>query len=239
MPNTNRIISETRKAEKGKKAKVVKTPTAEKIPGYETNIPEPKWRADLIKYWINLSLDDKTANKMLWITDGGAKVARMTDNLACPVLDTPDRYEYVPQVLCKEGILGSRGYWEMEYSGWVVIGVAYAGAGRRNKDGPCGLGENEESWGLGWSGSSYHAWHNGRITQLVELPRCSTIGVYVDQPVGVINFYAVEDVIEGGESNGEKEVRLLKQFKSSFKEKLMPGLWVGTNSECVIKKMEE
>lgn len=145
----------------------------------------------------------------------------------------------VHKVLCKEGILGSRGYWEMEYSGWVVIGVAYEGAGRRTKDGPCGLGENEESWGLGWSGSSYHAWHNSRITQIVELPRCSTIGVYVDQPVGVIDFYAVEDVIEGGERNGKKEVKLLKQFKSSLKEKMMPGLWVGTNSDCVIKKKEE
>lgn len=48
--------------------------------------------------WINLSLDDKTANKMLWITEGGAKVARMTDNLTCPVLDRPERYEYAPQV---------------------------------------------------------------------------------------------------------------------------------------------
>lgn len=45
-----------------------------------------------------MSLDDKTANKMLWITEGGAKVARMTDNLTCPVLDTPERYEYTPQV---------------------------------------------------------------------------------------------------------------------------------------------
>lgn len=105
---------------------------------YEPNIPEPKWRADLIKCkfvclgvflflffynsfqapfvkllfisflsiylffalsdWINLSLDDKTANKMLWITEGGAKVARMTDNITCPVLDRPERYEYAPQV---------------------------------------------------------------------------------------------------------------------------------------------
>ena len=48
--------------------------------------------------WFNLSLDDKTANKVLWITDGGAKVARMTDNVTCPVLDRPERYEYAPQV---------------------------------------------------------------------------------------------------------------------------------------------
>lgn len=96
---------------------------SEKIPEYEANIPEPKCRADLIKCeqfsnllkwnrglvcyvrvslsvsdWFNLTLDDKTANKMLWITEGGAKVARMTDNVTCPVLDRPERYEYVPQV---------------------------------------------------------------------------------------------------------------------------------------------
>lgn len=51
--------------------------------------------------WFNLTLDDKTANKMLWITEGGAKVARMTDSVTCPVLDRPERYEYVPQVRSK------------------------------------------------------------------------------------------------------------------------------------------
>lgn len=48
--------------------------------------------------WMDLSLDDKTANKMLWITEGGSKVARMTDDVTCPVLDRPERYEHTPQV---------------------------------------------------------------------------------------------------------------------------------------------
>lgn len=94
---------------------------------YEPNLPEPKCRADLIKRksnliswihlhvaflkvsffylyyldWFDLTMDDKTANKMLWITEGGAKVARMTDNVTCPVLDRPERYEYAPQVRYK------------------------------------------------------------------------------------------------------------------------------------------
>lgn len=126
----------------------------------------------------------------------------------------------------------------MEYSGWVVIGVAYEGAGRRNKDGPCGLGENDESWGLGWSGSSYYAWHKGQCTAIAEIPKCSIIGVYLDQPGGVLNFYAVEEVIEGEERNG-KEVKLLKQFKSAFEEKMIPAFWMGTNSDCIIRKKEE
>lgn len=127
----------------------------------------------------------------------------------------------------------------MEFSGWVVVGVAYERAGRRNSDGSCGLGENEESWGLGWSGSSYHAWHNSQNIEILGIPKSSTIGVYLDQPAGVLNFYAVEEVKEGGESTGGKEVQFLQQFKSSFNEKMIPGFWVGTQSHCLIIKKEE
>ncbi|XP_047465124.1 stonustoxin subunit beta-like [Mugil cephalus] len=238
MPATNRIISETRKSDKAKKGKAG-NPAAEKIPVYEPNIPEPKCRADLIKHWIPLSLDDKTANKMLWITEGGAKVARMTDNVTCPVLDRPERYECTPQVLCKEGILGFRAYWEVAFTGWVVVGVAYEGAGRRNTDGSCGLGENEESWGLGWNGSSYHSWFNSKSTEIAEVPQCSVIGVYLDQPAGILNFYAVQESKEGEEGTGVKEVAFLQQFRGSFKEKMIPGFWVGMQSHCVILKKEE
>ncbi|XP_044194338.1 stonustoxin subunit beta-like isoform X1 [Thunnus albacares] len=238
MPTTTRIISDAQKSGKAKKLKAGNTPT-EKTPAYDSNIPEPKCRADLIKYWINLSLDDKTANKRLWITESGSKVARMTDEVTCPVLDRPERYEYSPQVLCKEGILGFRGYWEVEFSGWVVVGVAYERAGRRNRDGSCGLGENEESWGLGWSGSSYHAWHNGQSFEITGIPKSSIMGIYLDQPAGILNFYAVEEVKEGEEGTGGKEVKCLQQIKSSFKEKMIPGFWMGTQSHCLILKKEE
>lgn len=143
------------------------------------------------------------------------------------------------KVLCKEGILGFRGYWEVEFSGWVVVGVAYERAARRNSQGACGLGENEESWGLGWSGSSYHAWHNGRSTEIADHSKSSIIGVYVDQPAGILNFYAVDELKEGEEGAGGKEVKLLQQINSSFREKMLPGFWVGTQSHCLITKKEE
>ncbi|XP_074476053.1 stonustoxin subunit beta-like [Sebastes fasciatus] len=184
-------------------------------------------------------MDDKTANRMLWIGEGGAKVARRTDDVSCPVLDSPKRYEYSPQVLCKEGILGFRGYWEVEYSGWVVVGVAYEGAGRRNTDGFCGLGENEESWCLGWSGTSYNAWHKGHNVDIIEIPKYSTIGVYLDQPAGILNFYGVEEVKEGEESTGVKEVYPLQQIRCPFVEKMRPGFWLGPQSYCLIMKKEE
>ncbi|XP_062234470.1 stonustoxin subunit beta-like [Platichthys flesus] len=238
MPTTTRLISNTRKSDKAKNVRGGNSPS-EKIPDYEPNIPEPKCRADLIKHWFKLSLDDKTANKTLWITEGGTKVARMTDDLTCPVLDRPERYEYSPQVLCKEGILGFRGYWEVGFSGWVVVGTAFERAGRRNTDGSCGLGENEGSWGLGWSGSSYHFWHKGQNVEIKGIPQCSVIGVYLDQPAGILNFYAVEEVKEGEEGAGGKEVRPLHQVRSTFEEKMIPGFWMGTQSKCSIIQKED
>ncbi|KAA8582348.1 hypothetical protein FQN60_009088 [Etheostoma spectabile] len=75
---------------------------------------------------MHLTLNDITANKMLWISDSGFKVLRRTE--VCPVLGRPERHEYSPQVVCKEVIWNMRAYWgEEEYSGWVVIGVTYEG----------------------------------------------------------------------------------------------------------------
>uniref|UniRef100_A0A9J8DB58 Zgc:195001 n=1 Tax=Cyprinus carpio carpio TaxID=630221 RepID=A0A9J8DB58_CYPCA len=216
----------------GRKGSRAEANPAEKAPPYDSNITEPSTRAELIKYWINLSLDDRTAQKMLWLSEGGAKVSRMSEEV-CPVLDRPERYEHSPQVLCKEGLLGNRGYWEVDCEGWVVIGAACESAGRKAKDGPCGLGENDLSWGVGWAGSCYHVWHNGENIEF-QAPLCPTIGIYADQPAGIIKFFLVED----GE-NGSKETRLIHRFVSSFKEKLFPGFWVGRNSYCWIRKKDQ
>ncbi|XP_029015073.1 tripartite motif-containing protein 16 [Betta splendens] len=205
---------------------------AEERPPYEPNIPEPTTRAELMKYWVSLCLDDKTAQKLLWISEGGSKVARTSDAV-CPYPTRPERYEHSPQVLCKEGLLGHRGYWEVDFDGWVVIGAVCESAPRKGLDGPSGLGENSGSWGVGWSGSCYQVWHNGDNVD-VQLPLCTTMGLYVDQPAGIIKFLSVE-----GEGEGEKEVRLIHRFNADIQEKVFPGFWIGTNSHCLLRKKDQ
>ncbi|XP_053722168.1 tripartite motif-containing protein 16-like protein [Synchiropus splendidus] len=202
---------------------------AEKPLVYVPNIPEPTTREELVKYWVNFTLDDKTANKMLWISENGSKVCRRTEEV-CPVLDRPERYEYSPQVLCKEGIWNTRAYWEVEYSGWVVVGATYEGALRRAACGQSGLGENEESWGLCWSGTLYEVWYNSAHKDIKDMSHSSTVGVYIDQPAGIINFYIVTG--EGA----QKQVQLLHQVKTTLEKKILPGFWMGIQSMCKLLK---
>uniref|UniRef100_A0A8C5E862 Tripartite motif-containing protein 16-like n=2 Tax=Gouania willdenowi TaxID=441366 RepID=A0A8C5E862_GOUWI len=199
-----------------------------KLPPYEPNIPEPTTRADFMKHWMSLSLDDKTAQKLLWISESGSKVARTSDAV-CPYPNRPERYDHSPQVLCKEGLLGQRGYWEVDFEGWVVIGVVCESAPRKVQDGVCGLGENAASWGAGWGGTCYQVWHNGENVD-VHMPSTSTMGVYVDQPAGIIKFLLLE------EEGGEQSVRLIHKFKVKLQEKVFPAFWIGTTSGCLIRK---
>lgn len=136
-------------------------------------------------------------------------------------------------MVCQERIWNMRAYWEVEYSGWVVIGVTYEGAGRRANSGPSGLGENEESWGLCWSGSGYQFWFNGVNKDISDVPYCSTIGVYVDQPAGIMNFYAVTG------KGAEREIQLLHKVRTTITKKILPGFWIGVQSSCTILRQSE
>lgn len=137
------------------------------------------------------------------------------------------------KVLCKQGIWNMRAYWEVEFSGWVVIGATYEGAGRRADSGPSGLGENEESWGICWSGSRYQLWFNGMNKDITGVPFCSTMGVYIDQPAGIISFYAVRG--EGA----HREVELLHRVKSAIEKRILPGFWIGIQSSCTLLRRAE
>ncbi|MGH0159491.1 UNVERIFIED_CONTAM: hypothetical protein FKN15_056291 [Acipenser sinensis] len=157
-----------------------------------------------------LTLDSNTAYRELCLSEGNRKVtcSRETQRYR----DHPERFESCAQVLCREGLSGTRFYWEIEWSGGgVSIGVTYKGISRKGEDRSCLLGFNDKSWSLRCSGSSYTAWHNSSETAITA-PRSPRIGVYLDFNAGTLSFYGVSDTMT-----------LLHRFKTTFTEPLYPG----------------
>ncbi|KAM4547074.1 finTRIM family, member 82 [Fundulus diaphanus] len=184
--------------------------------------PEPKARADFIKYFCQLKLDPVTAYKELYISEGSRKVIRTRD--LQPYNDNPERFDSFAQVLCREALSGGRFYWEIEWSGEFSIGVAYRGISRKGKGSLCLLGYNDKSWSLLCSDTGYSAWHN-RVDKAVSGPHSSRIGVYLDHAAGVLAFYSIGSTMA-----------LLHRFQTTFVEPVYPGFGVGTSVKiCSLK----
>ncbi|XP_076024715.1 finTRIM family, member 82 [Genypterus blacodes] len=184
--------------------------------------PEPKSRADFVKYFCQLKMDPNTAYKELYISDSSRKVIRTRD--LQPYTEAPERFDSFAQVLCREALSGGRFYWEIEWNGEFSIGVAYKGISRKGKGSLCLLGYNDKSWSLLCSDSGYSAWHN-RVDKPIHGPHSPRIGVYLDHVAGVLAFYSI--------GNG---MTLLHRFETTFVEPLYPGFGVGTSVKiCNVK----
>ncbi|XP_058872132.1 tripartite motif-containing protein 16-like protein [Acipenser ruthenus] len=178
---------------------------------YSMQAPEPRNRAEFIKYSCQLTLDPNTAYRKLCLSEGNRKVECRSETQPYP--DHPERFDSWAQVLCREGLSGTRCYWEIEWSGrGANIGVTYKGISREGRGHSCALGRNDKSWSLFCSGSSYTAWHNNNHTIITD-PRSPRIGVYLDFNAGILSFYGVSDTMT-----------LLHRFQTTFTEPLYPGL---------------
>ncbi|XP_058872234.1 tripartite motif-containing protein 16-like [Acipenser ruthenus] len=193
---------------KGELVKI--TTTVNEVAVYSLQAPEPRNRAEFLKYSCQLTLDPNTANRELCLSEGNRKVTRGGETQRYP--DHSERFDSWPQVLCREGLSGTRCYWEIEWSGgWASIGVTYKGISRKGADHSCLLGGNDKSWSLLCSGSSYTARHNNNQTAITA-PRSPRIGVYLDFNAGTLSFYGVSDTMT-----------LLHRFQTTFTEPLYPG----------------
>ncbi|MGH0173765.1 UNVERIFIED_CONTAM: hypothetical protein FKN15_066289 [Acipenser sinensis] len=168
-----------------------------------------------------LTLDPNTANRELCLSEGNRKVTLSGETQR--YRDHPQRFDFYLQVLCREGLSGTRCYWEIEWSGGgASIGVTYKGISRKGGDHSCILGFNNKSWSLFCSGSSYTAQHNNNHTALTA-PRSPRIGVYLDFNAGTLSFYGVSDTMT-----------LLHRFQTTFTEPLYPGFWIDYESPVTI-----
>ncbi|XP_034563084.1 NLR family CARD domain-containing protein 3-like [Notolabrus celidotus] len=177
---------------------------------------EQRLKPGVKKYVCELTLDSNTAHGYLRLSEDNRKVTCVTEDQSYP--DHPDRFDFCPQLLCRDGLTG-RCYWEVERRGGVFISVSYRGIRRKGDSRDCVFGSNDQSWSLDCSDGGYSVYHNDRETDL-RLSSSSVshrVAVYMDCPAGTLSFYRVfsDSLIH------------LHTFRTSFTEPLYPGfrLW--------------
>ncbi|KAF4104581.1 tripartite motif-containing protein 16-like [Onychostoma macrolepis] len=173
-------------------------------------------RNDFLQYSHQLTPDLNTVNKRLRLSESN-RVITGTDRVQ-PYPDHPDRFDNKWQVLCRESVCG-RCYWEIEWSGCVYISVSYKSISRKGWGAECVFGNNDQSWSLYCSPSSYSFRHNNIETDLSVKSISRRIGVFVDHGAGTLSFYSVSDTMS-----------LIHTVQTTFTQPLYPGFYVFNGS---------
>ncbi|XP_051543000.1 NACHT, LRR and PYD domains-containing protein 3-like isoform X5 [Myxocyprinus asiaticus] len=183
--------------------------------------------AGLHKYVCDLKLDSNTAHTELILSEGNRKVTRVRERQSYP--DHPERFDWYPQVLCRESLTG-RCYWETQWSGDAVISVSYKGISRKGGSNDCWFGFNVNSWSLWCSDDTFTVWHNKNSTD-IRRPSydCKRVGVYVDCPAGTLSFYSVSDT---------HTLTHLYTFITTFTQPLYAGFTVYPDSSAHLCETE-
>uniref|UniRef100_A0A674BGD9 B30.2/SPRY domain-containing protein n=1 Tax=Salmo trutta TaxID=8032 RepID=A0A674BGD9_SALTR len=169
---------------------------------------ECRLKSRLRKYACHLTLDPNTANPDLILSEGNRKVTPVVEKQHYE--DHPDKFDRYRQVLCREGLSGSRYYWEIDWDGgWPAIGVVSKGMMGR----AC-IGLTSNSWCMYGSDSVYDFYNAGVHSRSLLGPVSNRVGVYLDWPAGTLSFYSVS-------SSGT--LTHLYTFYTTFTEPLHPG----------------
>ncbi|XP_041948051.1 tripartite motif-containing protein 16-like isoform X2 [Alosa sapidissima] len=177
--------------------------------------PESVTREELLRYCCHFTLDPNTAHRNLYLSEGNRRVEWRHGLQSYP--DHPERFDGLPQVLCREGVSG-RCYWEVEWSQGVRIAVLYKSISRKGVGNDCVFGLNGQSWNLYLSSLSSFFWHNKKKTELPPV-HSSKIGVYVDHREGTLAFYSITDTMT-----------LLHRVQTTFTHTLYPGYYICSGS---------
>nr|XP_021331377.1 NLR family CARD domain-containing protein 3-like [Danio rerio] len=174
---------------------------------------EMRITAGLRKCILFFTLNPNTANTGLILSEKNRKVMRVLEEQPYP--DHPDRFDYHPQVLCRESVCG-RCYWEIDCSGGVCISVSYKSIRRKGQGDESWFGYNAQSWSLSCSSSSISFRHNTTCTDLPVVWISRRIGVFVDHSAGTLIFYNIY----------RDTMSLIHSVQTTFTEPLYPGFSV-------------
>ncbi|XP_039999254.1 tripartite motif-containing protein 16-like [Xiphias gladius] len=171
--------------------------------------PEPKTRAEFLKYSQEITLDPNTAHTGLLLSEGNRKATLMKQHQSYP--SHPDRFTTCSQVLSRESLIG-RCYWEVEWRRRVYVAVAYKNISGAERLDECVFGLNNKSWTLNCDHMGYTFWYNS-IKTPVSGPQSSRVGVYLDHSEGILSFYSVSETMT-----------LLHRVQTTFTQPLYAGL---------------
>ncbi|KAM5194245.1 uncharacterized protein ACMZJ9_022788 [Mantella aurantiaca] len=162
----------------------------------------------------DILMDVSTAGNYLHISDDG-KTASRERHQNRP--ETPERFQWYPQVLSQESFSSGRHYWEVDVGGsfcWIV-GMCYPSIDRK-RGLQSAIGYNQVSWCLERrGGNQYSAIHDRKKIPLPGFVSSNRVGIDLDYEAGRISFYELCDPI-----------RLLHTFTTTFTEPLHAGIYV-------------
>ncbi|XP_044199802.1 NLR family CARD domain-containing protein 3-like [Thunnus albacares] len=202
-------------------------------------LEDPHWRLDTLrvdhcgeqrlkpglrKYVCELKLDTNTAHRNLKLSDNNREVTAVREEQPYP--EHPERFDVYYQLLCRNSLTG-RCYWEVEWSGEVLISVSYRGIRRKGNSTDCWFGGNNQSWSLRCSDVGYSVCHNNKETALLSSSSSSVsnrVAAYVDCPAGTLFFYRVSS----------DTLIHLHTFNTTFTEPLCPGFRLLSGSSVVL-----
>ncbi|XP_042285124.1 tripartite motif-containing protein 16-like [Thunnus maccoyii] len=184
------------------------------LTGTEVNVllsePEPKTRAEFLKYSCEITLDPNTANTQLLLSKGNRKATYMSQHQSYS--SHPDRFTDWGQVLSRESLTG-RCYWEVKWTGRsVCVAVAYKNISREGRFDECLFGHNDKSWAISCDTNSHNFWFNS-VSTPISGPQSSRVGVYLDHSAGILSFYSVSETMT-----------LLHRVQTTFTQPLYAGV---------------
>ncbi|KAL2083524.1 hypothetical protein ACEWY4_021297 [Coilia grayii] len=173
----------------------------------------------LEKYACELTMNPVTAHKMLGLSKGNTKAAKLRQSVHP---DHAERFEVYEQVLCTQGLTG-RAYWEVDWNHTAAeVAVAYRSISRKGEH-DSQFGSNDKSWSLRSHYRSHcQARHNNKTIK-VAIPDAvqHKVAVYLDWSAGILSYYQV--------CAPDSQFHL-HTFSAKFNEPLYPGFWVDHDS---------
>ncbi|XP_061586250.1 tripartite motif-containing protein 16-like [Cololabis saira] len=167
--------------------------------------PEPRTRADFLRYSREITLDRNTAHNQLELSEGNRK-ATLTGSQGYP--SHPERSSVPFQILSEESLTG-RCYWEVEWGGkGGLVAVTYKDVNTPATE----FGQNNTSWALFCDNQSNQFWHN-KLKTPVSDSQSSRVGVYLDHRAGILSFYSVSETMT-----------LLHRVQTTFTKPLHVGI---------------